>query len=100
MAGSIVARNRGVLVRASAPLALGVGTGWVVMPYTMRNVGDAVWRVEERWPAVATTHLRVREGIEKGVGMVRRTGARGGEFVNETVTGTREAVEGWVKKGK
>ncbi|EAQ92752.1 hypothetical protein CHGG_00987 [Chaetomium globosum CBS 148.51] len=71
MAGSIVARNRNVLVRGAAPLALGLGAAWTVLPVTMGNVGALAWEYEKRVPAVADAHLRAREGVEKGVYMAR-----------------------------
>jgi organizing structure protein 2 len=100
MAGSIVARNRNIFVRASLPIAFGVGAGWVVLPITMRNVGDLTWRYEQRFPAAASTHLMVRESIEKGWSFAKTHKDVGVRMVDEKVTGAREAVEGWVRKGK
>ncbi|ATY59863.1 Apolipo O [Cordyceps militaris] len=100
MAGSIVARNRNVLLRAAAPLAFGVGAGWAVLPVTMRNVADLSWKYEQRFPAVRDTHLQIREGIEKGASFARVHARLGVRLVDEKVTDVREIVEGWVKQGK
>lgn len=100
MAGSIVARNRGLVVRASLPLALGVAAGWAVVPVTMRNVSDLAWRYEQRLPAVARAHLRLRDGLHTGVGFARVHGQLGVRYVDDKVTAAREAVEGWVRQGK
>ncbi|KAJ4144951.1 hypothetical protein LMH87_003818 [Akanthomyces muscarius] len=100
MAGSIVTRNRNVLLRAAAPLAFGVGAGWAVLPVTMRNVGDLAWRYEERVPAVRDAHLQIREGLEKGASFARVHARLGVRLVDEKVTDAREIVEGWVKQGK
>lgn len=48
MAGSIISRNRNILLRATTPAAVGVGTAYVVLPHTMKNVGDLVWSFEKR----------------------------------------------------
>lgn len=100
MAGSIVTRNRNVLLRAAAPLAFGIGAGWAVLPVTMRNVGDLAWRYEERVPAVRDAHLQIREGLEKGASFARVHARLGVRLVDEKVTDAREIVEGWVRQGK
>ena len=53
MTGSIVSRNRNIILRGAIPLAVGIGAGWVVLPVTMRNVSDLLWKYEQRFPAVA-----------------------------------------------
>ncbi|OAA67527.1 Apolipoprotein O [Cordyceps fumosorosea ARSEF 2679] len=100
MAGSIVARNRNVLLRAAAPLAFGVGAAWTVLPVTSRNVADLAWEYEQRVPAVRDAHLRVREGLEKGASFARVHARLGVRYVDDKVTDAREIVEGWVKQGK
>ncbi|KAH6650194.1 apolipo protein O-domain-containing protein [Chaetomium tenue] len=100
MAGSIVARNRNVLVRGAAPLALGLGAAWAVLPVTMGNVGALAWEYEKRVPAVADAHLRAREGVEKGVYMARVHAELAQRKVHEGVRDAREALEAWVRKGK
>lgn len=100
MAGSIVTRNRNVLLRVSAPLAFGVGAGWSVLPVTMRNVSDLAWQYERRMPVVAESHLRLRESIEKGFSFARVHSRLGVRMVEDKVTDVRETVEGWVKEGK
>lgn len=100
MAGSIVARNRSVVLRASLPLAVGVGAGWVVLPITMRNISDLLWKYEERFPAIADGHLRTRDGIEKAWRMARIHTQQAGDILDEKLSSTRGAVEGWIQKGK
>lgn len=100
MAGSIVARNRNLVVRAAAPLALGVGAGWLVVPVTMRNASDLLWRFEQRVPAVADAHLAARDGVQRGWGFARAHVAVGRDFVDAKVHAARDLVEGWVKQGK
>ncbi|MBE3047979.1 hypothetical protein IMZ48_36810 [Candidatus Bathyarchaeota archaeon] len=99
MAGSIVARNRNVLLRAAAPVAFGVGAGWAALPVTMNNVSALAWRYEQRFPAVASSHVKARDSVEQAWGFARAHKDVGLRFVDDKVTGTREAVEGWVRKG-
>ncbi|KAK4237517.1 micos subunit MIC26 [Achaetomium macrosporum] len=100
MAGSIVARNRNVLLRGATPLALGLGAAWMVIPVTMGNVSGLVWEYEKKFPAVADAHLRTREGIEQGVYMARVHADVAQRKVYEGVRDAREALEAWVRKGK
>ena len=98
MAGSIVSRNRNVLLRATVPAAVGLGAAWVVLPVTMRNVNDLVWTYEEKVPVISMNHLRIRGAIEDGVKESRAAYARVRRAVEEGVKEGREVVEGWVRK--
>lgn len=100
MAGSIITRNRNILLRSTIPLALGIGASWTVLPVTSRNVADLVWEYEKRVPVIAESHIRLRENFEKGVSFARVHSQVGVQYVDEKVTDAREAVEGWVKQGK
>ncbi|PBP17628.1 hypothetical protein BUE80_DR011593 [Diplocarpon rosae] len=100
MTGSIVSRNRNVFLRATVPLAVGIGAGWIVLPVTMRNVSDLLWKYEQRFPAVADGHIRTREGIEKSWRMARMHTKQAVDIVDEKVSSGRRAVEDWVKKGE
>lgn len=100
MAGSIVARNRNVLLRAATPVAFGVGAGWVALPITMNNVSALAWKYEQRFPAVASTHVKARESVEQGWRFAKAHKDVGVRYVDDKVTSTREAVEAWVQKGK
>ena len=100
MAGSIVTRRSNILLRATAPLALGIGAGWVVLPITMRNVSDLTWKYEQRFPAVADSHASMQDGVQKGVHFAQAHGQVGVRYVDEKVTDARQVIEGWVRKGK
>ncbi|KAJ4296031.1 hypothetical protein N0V88_004733 [Collariella sp. IMI 366227] len=100
MAGSIVARNRNVLLRGATPLALGLGAAWMVIPVTMGNVSGLIWEYEKRFPAVADAHLRTRAGVEHGVWMAKVHTEMAQRKVHEGVRDARESLEGWVRKGK
>jgi organizing structure protein 2 len=100
MAGSIMVRNRNILLRAAGPVGFGIGAAWMLLPVTMNNVSGLLWEYERKFPVVADTHLRVREGIEKAGYMARVHSRLAVDKVEETVTEAREVVEGWVRKGK
>ncbi|KIW02857.1 uncharacterized protein PV09_05911 [Verruconis gallopava] len=100
MGSSIFVRNRNILLRASAPLAVGIGAGYYFIPITMGNVGELAWKYESKYPALADTHLRVKERITRFV----QTGIAHSKMtvgmVEDKVGEARESVENWVSKGK
>jgi organizing structure protein 2 len=100
MAGSILTRNRNIVLRATVPAAIGVGAAYAILPITMRNVGDLAWTYERRYPAIAEAHLNTRARIEHfwetGKAHTRMSVA----MVQEKVQDTRETLEDWVKKGR
>ena len=100
MAGSIISRNRNILVRTTVPVAIGVGAGWLVLPITTRNIGDLLWRYEQKAPFISDNHLRIRSGLEQAWRLARERGEITLKAIDETVHGGRETVEEWVKKGK
>lgn len=100
MAGSIISRNRNILVRSTVPVAIGIGAGWIFLPITTRNVADLLWRFEQKAPVVSETHLRIRRAVEETWRRARETGKNTLHTIDETVQGGRESVEDWVKKGK
>ncbi len=100
MAGSIVSRNRNILLRATVPVAVGIGAAWVVLPITMRNVGDLAWTFEEKVPVVAINHMRIRGVVEEGWKQARIQTEATRRWSEEMVKEGREAVEGWVRKGR
>ena len=100
MTGSIISRNRNILLIASVPLALGLGTAWFVLPVTTRNVGDLVWTYEKRAPFIAENHMRIRGAIEEGWRQAKTRGEATKEWSDERVRESREAIEAWVRKSK
>ncbi|KAF2130022.1 hypothetical protein P153DRAFT_290039 [Dothidotthia symphoricarpi CBS 119687] len=100
MAGSIVTRNRNILLRATVPAAVGLGAAYAVLPITMRNVGDLAWKYEERYPVLADTHLRTKERISKFIETGKAHAGMTVGMVEGKLTETRENLEGWVKKGR
>ncbi|KAL8833846.1 MAG: hypothetical protein Q9170_004068 [Blastenia crenularia] len=100
MSGSIATRNRNVMLRAAVPFAVGIGAAWVVLPVTTRNVADLVWRFEERVPLVAENHMRIRGAAVEGWKQIRERGEKVKGWSDERVRESREAVEGWVRKGR
>lgn len=99
MAGSIISRNRNIVLRAGVPAAVGLGAAWVVLPITMRNVGDLVWTYEEKVPILSMNHLRIRGALEEGSKQFRAHADATREWSDAKVKEGRETIEGWVKKG-
>lgn len=99
MAGSIVSRNRGFILRSASPLAFGTVAAWTLLPVTMRNVSDLVWEYEKRVPAVAENHLLLREKAEHiwHTGIAHSGMAR--MMMEEKIGEGRKKLEELVRKG-
>ncbi|KAK5172995.1 uncharacterized protein LTR77_003117 [Saxophila tyrrhenica] len=100
MAGSIISRNRNILIRFATPIITGVTAAHYVVPRTTRNVGDLVWKYEEKYPVVRDNHLRITEGVRHFVETGKAHSQMGLAMAEERVQGVRESVEDWVKKGR
>ena len=100
MAGSIISRNRNILIRFATPIVTGVTTAHYVVPHTTRNVGSLIWTYEEKYPVIRDNHLRIRDGISHFIETGKVHSQMGLHMAEDKVTGVRESVEGWVKKGR
>lgn len=100
MGSSIFVRNRNILLRMTVPVAVGIGMGWAVIPITMKNVGDLMWRYEERFPVVADTHRRTQDSVTHFVQTGIAHSKMGAAMLEEKVGDARKTIEDWVRKGK
>jgi organizing structure protein 2 len=100
MAGSIVARNRNIAIRATFPLAVGITAGWMLIPYTMRNTADLIWEYEKKVPAIADTHLEIRKAAQQAWGQTKVQTESLRRWADQTATQSRARVEQFVEKGK
>ncbi|CAL5870440.1 uncharacterized protein PFLUO_LOCUS4677 [Penicillium psychrofluorescens] len=99
MAGSIVSRNRGILLRTASPLAFGTVAAWSLLPVTMRNISDLAWEYEKKVPAVAEQHIALRERAEHiwYTGIAHSSIAR--QRMEEKIGEARKKLEEAVSKG-
>ncbi|OJJ45373.1 hypothetical protein ASPZODRAFT_167821 [Penicilliopsis zonata CBS 506.65] len=99
MAGSIVSRHRGIVLRTASPLALGTIAAWTILPVTMRNVSDLIWEYEKKVPAVAEQHLLIRNKAEYiyYTGMAHSGMAR--SMMEDKISMARQKLEDLVRKG-
>ncbi|KAL1970089.1 hypothetical protein VTN77DRAFT_6494 [Rasamsonia byssochlamydoides] len=100
MAGSIVARNRGIFLRTTTPLAFGTVAAWTLLPVTMRNVSDLIWEYEKKVPVVAENHLRFRDFVEHTWTTGVAHSKMGRAMLEEKIGEVRETLEDWVRKGR
>lgn len=100
MAGSIVSRNRNIVIRATFPLAVGITAAWMLIPVTMQNVADLGWEYEKRVPVIAETHAQIGS-ITRNVWRQAKVHAQAvTRWADETAGQSREKVEGWIRNGK
>ena len=99
MAGSIISRNRNILLRATTPAAIGIGAAYVVLPHTMQNVGNLMWSFEEKSEVIAVNHMRIRGAIIEAINQAKIRGENTRVWSEGMVRNGRELVEAWVRKG-
>jgi len=100
MAGSIISRNRNILIRFVTPIITGVTTANYVIPRTTQNVGNLVWDYEKRFPVVADNHIRITKGVRHFIETGKAHSQMGLAMAEERAQGVTEAVQDWVKKGR
>jgi organizing structure protein 2 len=100
MAGSIVSRNRGIILRTTTPLAFGTVAAWTLLPVTMRNVSDLIWEYEKNVPVVADNHLRFRNFVEHTYTTGVAHSQMGRAMLEEKIGEARERLEELVRKGR
>lgn len=100
LAGSIVSRNRGLFLRATVPLAVGITAGWMLIPVTMRNTSDLIWEYEKRVPVVSETHATVGGFARQAWREMSARGKVVSEKADVAASDVRRGIEGWVEKGK
>lgn len=100
MAGSIVSRNRNILIRFVTPIVTGVTAAHYVVPRTTQNVGNLVWEFEKDYPVIRDNHIRIRDGTRHFIDTGKAHSQMALARAEEKVQGVRESVEDWVKKGR
>lgn len=100
MGGSILARNRGVFLRATTPLAVGFVAAWSLLPVTMTNISNLVFEWEKRVPGLAETHVQARERVDRFVNTGIAHSSMSRVMLEEKVGSGRRFLEEWLKKGQ
>ncbi|RAO71935.1 uncharacterized protein BHQ10_007947 [Talaromyces amestolkiae] len=100
MAGSIVSRNRGIILRSATPLAFGTIAAWTLLPVTMRNVSNLAWEYEKKVPVVADNHLKAHNYIQHVYTTGVAHSAMGRVMLEDKIGEAREYLEEWVRKGR
>jgi len=100
LAGSIVSRNRGIFLRATFPLAVGITAGWMLIPVTMRNTSDLIWEYEKKVPVVSETHAQIGGFVKQAWKQASLHARVASDWADETANETRKRVEDLVSKGK
>lgn len=100
MAGSIISRNRGLFLRTTVPIAVGITAGWMLIPVTMQNIADLSWKYEKKVPFISETHATIRGFVVEGWRQTRDRSKAAARWADETAGESRKKVENWVEKGK
>ncbi|OAP56345.1 hypothetical protein AYL99_09524 [Fonsecaea erecta] len=100
LTGSIVTRNRGIFLRTTFPLAVGIAAGWYLIPVTMRNTSDLIWEYEKKVPVISETHAQISGFAKEAWKQTRAHTKFATDWADEKATEARKTVEELVSKGK
>ncbi|KAL9608317.1 MAG: hypothetical protein Q9167_006838 [Letrouitia subvulpina] len=93
MSASIATRNRNIPLRATVPFGVGLGAAWLLLPVTMRNIGDLAWKYEEKVPVLAENHVRIRGATTEGWKQIKIRGEQAKSWSSERVRTGQVGVE-------
>ncbi|EEH47636.1 uncharacterized protein PADG_03720 [Paracoccidioides brasiliensis Pb18] len=99
MAGSIASRNRGIFLRTTTPLAVGIVAAWTLLPVTMQNVSNLVFEYEKKIPGVAEKHVQLRNAAEDSWRRAVAHSGYGRVWMESKIGQGRGKLEEWVRKG-
>ncbi|KAI7907990.1 apolipo protein O-domain-containing protein [Cokeromyces recurvatus] len=63
LAGTIIARNRNIVIRFLTSTTLAVGTSYYLIPKTTHNIALQLQRLEQRYPPLQAAHESVNETV-------------------------------------
>lgn len=92
LSGSVLARNRNLLVRAAAPVAFGVAAFGYFLPQAYKNTGKLIWSFEEKAPAVAQAHIDTQKSVSELVSSVDTAVKDANSALESTVHQARKFV--------
>ncbi|CAN6650526.1 hypothetical protein TRVA0_024S01508 [Trichomonascus vanleenenianus] len=92
LTGSILARNRTVVLRAAAPLAFGIGAFAYFLPQTFSNTRALTWKFEQKSPQLAEFHTKTQDGITNLVNDVYTVADDANKSLENGVRKTRELI--------
>jgi organizing structure protein 2 len=101
MGGSVLTRNRNFVLRTITPLAFGITAANVVIPNTTHNVGQLIWRWEQKYaPSVAKAHEDGQARTVKFVATGWEHSKMSAQMLEGKISEARHSIEGWVQKGR
>ena len=72
----------------------------MLIPVTMRNTGDLVWEYEKKVPAIADTHLTLRDAAFKASRVLREQSRGTIDWADKSALDARKKVEQLVGEGR
>lgn len=92
LSGSIIARNRNILLRGLSPVVFGVAAFGYFLPQTYKNTGKLIWTFEEKVPAIAKAHIDTKNTIDGIITTVDNTATEANNTLESTVSKARKFV--------
>lgn len=93
MLGLIVARPRGIVVRATLPLLFGGAAFRYFLPQTFANTGLFAWKLEEKkFPKVALLHERVISEVDKTIANLEKSAENNVSYIGHKIEALKKTL--------
>ncbi|KAI9255302.1 apolipo protein O-domain-containing protein [Sporodiniella umbellata] len=93
LAGTIIARNRNIVLRFLTSTSLAVGTSYYLLPKTTSNVFQHLERLEKKYPQIQAAHQSVNESVDEVYKQIDGTLAQLRGAVDENAAKLKEQFE-------
>jgi molecular chaperone DnaK (HSP70) len=93
LAGTIIARNRNIVLRFLTSSTLAVGASYYLLPKTTHNVAVQLERLESRYPQLQAAHQTVRDTVCDARKQVDETVSQLRGAVDENAKQLREQIQ-------
>lgn len=93
LSGSIIARNRALPIRFITPLLLFTVSARLILPETSRNVGNLIYELESKVPAVKQVHDETRSKVAAGLWKAGEVVEDAEHILDGAVQGSKDVFE-------
>lgn len=93
LGGTILARNRNIVLRFLTSTTLAVGASYYLLPKTTQNVAAHLERLEKRYPQLIELHQQVNNTVNDARKQVDDTVAQLRGVVDENTNKLREQIQ-------
>jgi hypothetical protein len=93
LAGTIIARNRNIVLRFLTSAGLATGTSYYLLPKTTHNVALQLEKLERKYPPLQEAHQQLNVAVDDVTKQVDATLAQLRGSIDESATSLRQQIQ-------